>query len=103
MLIRSRFEILGTKRLGSKTVGGAVVLALMLSACGGENLAKSAEERADQQCACTDFECTLENTQWFNRVGITQADDVDELSAEDSARWAAARSRSADCQNELRE
>lgn len=86
-----------------KSVLGVVVGGFVLASCGGgSSLADEAEAMADTQCACTTFDCTLEQTQWFNKVAITQEDDLDALSADDLARYKAANTRSADCQDALR-
>lgn len=89
----------GTRR---RVVAAFAAAALTMVACSGTNLADQAEEMATKQCECVDFDCTLEQTQWFNRMRITQEDDINALSEADQARYNAASSRSADCQNALR-
>ncbi len=82
---------------------GAIAGGFVLASCGGGgNLADEAEAMADTQCACTTFDCTLAQTQWFNKINITQEEDVLALSTADQARFKVANSRSADCQDELR-
>ena len=81
-----------------------VVAALALAACGGggSSIADEAEERSEAACACTGFDCTMEHVAWFNKVGAIQEDDLEALSADDRARYEAARGAAAACQDELR-
>lgn len=74
-----------------------------LASCGSSNLADEAEGVADDNCACTTFDCTREGTKWFNKMAIVDEDKVDALSAADLERYRAASSRSSDCQDALRE
>ncbi len=84
-------------------VFGAIAGGFVLASCGGGGgLADEAEAMADTQCACTTFDCTLEQTKWFNKNSIAQPEDIEALSTEDHARYKAAQTRSSDCQNELR-
>lgn len=92
-----------SRRVRLGFVAGAAGFSLILSACGGGGgLADDAEAHADDECACTTFECTMEHTAWFNKINITQEEDLAKLSAEDLARFEAAETRATDCQNELR-
>jgi len=82
----------------------AAVFGLLLLACGGgTGLVDEAEAMAETQCQCTTFDCTLAQTEWFNRTGFAEEDQINSLSEADRARYDAARSKSADCQNALRE
>ncbi len=82
---------------------GAVLSGLMAASCGGGGgLAGEAEEWAEKQCACTTFDCTLDATQWFNKISITQEEDLAALGADDRARYDVAHDRSSACQDALR-
>ncbi len=84
-------------------VFGVIAGGFVLASCGGGgNLADEAEAMADTQCACTTFDCTLEQTKWFNKNSIAQPEDVEALSTDDHARYKAAQTRSSDCQDQLR-
>ncbi len=75
-----------------------------IAACGGGggSLAGDAEEQSTAACSCTDFDCTTEYIAWFNKVSITQEDDLAALSGDDRSRYDTARTAAADCQDALR-
>lgn len=83
---------------------GAAALVTALAGCGGSStsLVDEAVEHADATCSCEDFDCTTDHIQWFNKVSITQEDDLDALSEADRATYLENSLRAAGCQNELR-
>ncbi|MBT5581472.1 MAG: hypothetical protein HOH36_17885 [Acidimicrobiaceae bacterium] len=82
-----------------------VATAFLAASCGGGSggsLAEEAEQHADATCGCSDFDCTKDHVAWFNRMSITEEDQLDELSDADRAAYEASSLRAGDCQNDLR-
>lgn len=90
------------RRISTLVTAGAFIT--MMTSCGGSgtDLVGEAGEHADATCECTDFDCTTEHIQWFNKVSIGQEDDLDGLSDADREAYLGHSLRAADCQNDLR-
>jgi len=75
-----------------------------VAACGGAdtNLVEESTEQADAACGCAAFDCTKEHISWFNRVSLSQEDELEALDDQDREVYLANSLRAADCQNALR-
>ena len=75
----------------------------LVVACGGADasLVEESVERADAVCGCADFDCTKEHIAWFNRVSLSQEDELEALSDGDREIYLANSLRAGDCQSAL--
>ena len=84
------------------TAGAFIAMMTSCGGGGGSDLVGEAAEHADATCECTEFDCTTEHIQWFNKVSISQEDDLADLSEADRATYLEHSLRAADCQDALR-
>lgn len=73
----------------------------MLVAC-SKDVSKQAQELADKVCACKDFDCTKPNMAELNKLSVKESEAIAKLGDDAKAKYKAAQSKAADCQNKLR-